>query len=125
MNQHRFNAANLFASLNVLAEKLKLSVNIFVFKKNSTNEMFYQQIDNDDNLNENGYRNFVNDLPLDDDQRAEAEQVVTKCIDEIKIFPKIDPASGCNRVTTDAIICVEKVFHVLAQRDESNRNRKF
>lgn len=70
-----------------------------------------------DSFSEFGYRNFVYDLPLTDDQRKEAEKVVRKCSDEINRSPdKIDLATGCNKIPIDAIVCAEKVFRTLPNR---------
>lgn len=76
------------------------------------NVNFFQQIDDFGNFNEHGYRNFVYDLPLNDDQRSSVDHVLGKCIHNIKMLPsKFDEATGCNRISTDAIVCVENAFH--------------
>ncbi|XP_055298896.1 uncharacterized protein LOC129566721 [Sitodiplosis mosellana] len=71
-------------------------------------------IDRYGNLNHDGYRNFVNDMPLNGAQRAVAEDVVKKCISDIEMFPnKIHEATGCNVIPAHAMVCVQKPFRAL------------
>lgn len=70
------------------------------------------QINADKSINENGYRNFVkNQMATQPFQKAAADDIITKCIEELK---KPDPAkpdelaSGCSKNAMRAFKCAAR-----------------
>lgn len=60
-------------------------------------------------MNETGYRNFVYEMPLEEYQRAIAEETITKCMERMSILPEII-VNGCTTMTIRADACLAVEF---------------
>ncbi|XP_031617447.1 uncharacterized protein LOC116337202 [Contarinia nasturtii] len=60
-------------------------------------------------MNETGFRNVVNEIPLEEHQKAVAEETITKCMEKVRSLPEI-VINGCTTMTIRADHCIAMEF---------------
>lgn len=118
---YELHRGQLYCITECIGRKIGIvSVKKYVYQKLHNYEylacFFYLQMTNN-NLNENHFVHFVHELPAEEGHIAEADQIAAKCIADMKLlsFIAVDALTGCNKITYNALVCIENMYYKLHQ----------